>query len=280
MPAFTPYQFSTLQDLTADAFAATDRFLIQHLNGGTSGPDKFYTTELSAVTTYLKTYNDTLYQPLNPKLTAIGGLANTAGLLNNNGSGTFSYQTLGTGVATALAVNIHSSGSFLVQGSDLSTPSAGDLVNCTGLPAAGVVGTAAVLGANTFVNTQTITQANTNASILVSTGYSLTGNDYSSMIDLTGHWNTGGSPTAILLKMYDTASNPNSLLMDLQCNNASRFSVCKDGTVAIGNIIFYPAFSSPGSNPPSGYFYMYVDNFDSKIKLRGPSGTVTIFANP
>lgn len=41
----------------------------------------------------------------------------------------------------------------------LGTPTSGTLTNCTGLPAAGVVGTAAVLGANTFTGDQTISSA-------------------------------------------------------------------------------------------------------------------------
>lgn len=41
----------------------------------------------------------------------------------------------------------------------LGTPTSGTLTNCTGLPAAGVVGTAAVLGANTFTGNQTISGA-------------------------------------------------------------------------------------------------------------------------
>ena len=44
---------------------------------------------------------------------------------------------------------------------DIGTPSAGTLTDCDGLPAAGVVGTAAILGANTFTADQTITEAGT-----------------------------------------------------------------------------------------------------------------------
>ena len=35
------------------------------------------------------------------------------------------------------------------------------------------------------------------------------------------------------------------------------------------------AAAAPGSNPASG-FYLYVDPADDKIKVRGPSGTVTV----
>ena len=69
--------------------------------------------------------------------------------------------------------------------------------------------------ANTWTATQTITPAaNTNA--LASTGYSLTGSNAQSLIDLAGTWNTSGTPTAVKNNGTDTASNASTLLMDLQ----------------------------------------------------------------
>lgn len=46
---------------------------------------------------------------------------------------------LGTGVATALAVNVGSAGAFVTFNGALGTPSSGTLTNCTGLPIAGLV---------------------------------------------------------------------------------------------------------------------------------------------
>lgn len=54
---------------------------------------------------------------------------------------------LGTGVATALAVNVGTAGAPVVNGGALGTPSSGTLTNATGLPAAGVTGTALVSAA-------------------------------------------------------------------------------------------------------------------------------------
>jgi hypothetical protein len=56
-----------------------------------------------------------------------------------------SITGLGTGVATALAVNTGSSGAFVVNGGALGTPSSGTLTNCTGLPTAGLVDDAVTL---------------------------------------------------------------------------------------------------------------------------------------
>ena len=61
----------------------------------------------------------------------------------------------GTGVLTALAVNVGSAGAPVVLNGALGTPSSGTATNLTGLPAAGVTGTAAILGANTFTALQT-----------------------------------------------------------------------------------------------------------------------------
>ena len=65
-------------------------------------------------------------------------------VLKTNGSGQLSWVAqgaavgditgLGTGVATALAVNINTDGAVLVRGGALGTPSGGVLTNATGLP--------------------------------------------------------------------------------------------------------------------------------------------------
>lgn len=55
----------------------------------------------------------------------------------------------GTGVATALAVNVGSAGAPVVNGGALGTPSGGTLTNCTGLPVAGITGTLPVANGGT-----------------------------------------------------------------------------------------------------------------------------------
>lgn len=86
--------------------------------------------------------------------------------------------------------------------------------------------------ANTWQATQTITPAvNTNA--LAVTGYSLTGANAQSLIDLAGTWNTSGAPTAFKLNVTDTASDAASLLVDIQKGGSSKFSVAKGGKIEI-----------------------------------------------
>lgn len=50
------------------------------------------------------------------------------------GNGGTGITALGTGVATALGVNVGTDGAFVVKGGALGTPSSGTLTSCTGLP--------------------------------------------------------------------------------------------------------------------------------------------------
>lgn len=73
-----------------------------------------------------------------------------------------------------------------------------------------------------------------NQVILGVSGYSLTGSNASSMINLVGTWNTTGTPTAISVNITDTASNANSHLLDMKVDGNQVFSVSKDGIATLG----------------------------------------------
>lgn len=64
--------------------------------------------------------------------TFVGALTGNATTATNVAVG--GITGLGTGVATALAVNVGTAGSFVVNGGALGTPSSGTLTNATGLP--------------------------------------------------------------------------------------------------------------------------------------------------
>ena len=80
---------------------------------------------------------------------------------------TIATTTAGTGVTTALSVNVGSAGAFVVNGGALGTPSSGTLTSCTGLPiSTGVSGLAS--GIATFL--QTPSSANLAAAVTDETG--------------------------------------------------------------------------------------------------------------
>jgi len=98
-----------------------------------------------------------------PNVDAVISIPNQSGTL----ALTSDIPTLGTGVATALAVNIGSAGAFVVNGGALGTPSSGTLSSCTGLPiSTGVSG----LGANVATFLATPSSANLAAAVTDETG--------------------------------------------------------------------------------------------------------------
>jgi hypothetical protein len=98
------------------------------------------------------------------------------------------------------------------------------------------------------------------------TGYSLTGSNAQSVIDLAGTWNTTGTPSAFKLNVTDTASNASSLLMQLQTGGTNRLTVSKAGAVVsastvTGTEIFCGANGSiSGKN---GFPVLYYQNVEA-----------------
>lgn len=104
--------------------------------------------------------------------------------------------------------------------------------------------------------------ASNNTSIINVNNYNLTGSSDESMFDLSGTWDTSGTPTALKLNVTDTASNAASLLIDLQVAAASQFSVTKAGALSAKSLALVPpantaainvsGFSVAGSSSTSG----------------------------
>ena len=77
----------------------------------------------------------------------------------------------------------------------------------------------------------TVTQGTTNTSVFSSTGYSLTGSNATSLIDLAGTWNTTGAPLGIKFNLTYTAADAAARMMDLQVGGVTKFSVDRFGVV-------------------------------------------------
>jgi hypothetical protein len=122
-----------------------------------------------------------------------------------------------------------------------------------------------ILGlANTWTQKQTVTPpANTEA--IVVSGYSLTGANAQSLLDLSGTWNTTGTPSAIKLNITDTASNANSLLVDLQKSGSAVVRIDKDGRLALqGSSVLSThviSFATDNKRIGSTSNYLWFSNF-------------------
>jgi hypothetical protein len=106
------------------------------------------------------------------------------------------------------------------------------------------------LDGDTMTGALAITQGTANTGVFSSTGYSLTGSNATSMIDLAGTWNTTGNPVGIRLNINNTASGTTSQLIDLQTGGSSRFAVTPAGTMRLGNVagslFIIPNIGGPG----------------------------------
>lgn len=105
----------------------------------------------------MRVYNGSAWQNVAPTATSV-----TVSQISDLGTNVGSFLTTSSSANLASAVTDETGSGSLVFATSptlvapvLGTPASGTLTNATGLPAAGVVGTAAILGANTFTALQT-----------------------------------------------------------------------------------------------------------------------------
>lgn len=136
-------------------------------------------------------------------------LTNATGLPISTG-----VSGLGTGVATALAVNTSNAGSVLVQNGTIGTPSAGVLTNVTGLPiSTGVSGLAT--GIATFLGTSTSAnlaaavtdETGTAGSLVFSGSPTITTPSFTSSITLTGNSDSPPGPQILFTDSSSSGRN-------------------------------------------------------------------------
>ena len=171
--------------------------------------------------------------PSSGTLTNCSGLSLTTGVTGtlpvaNGGTGITSF---GTGVATALGVNVGSVGAFVVNGGALGTPSSGTLTNATGLP----IGTG-VSGLGTGVATFLATPSSANLA--------------SAVTDETGSGPLvfATSPTFTSQVTLGTASSTRGTLV-LANTSANTVTLQSSNSTAANYTLTFPAAA-----PVNGYY--------------------------
>lgn len=173
----------------------------------------------------------------NKSMSGDATLANTGALTLatvNSNVGSFGSAT------AAPAVTVNAKGLVTAVTTNTITPAVGSITGLGTNVATSLAnnmstsGTLAILAANTFTATQTITPAADTNAVAVS-GYSLTGSNASALLNLVGTWNTSGTPSAIFCNITDTASNASSLLLQLQTGGVNRAVITKTGLTTLGS---------------------------------------------
>ncbi len=150
--------FSSLFATNASSTNATttNLYVTSATNGGlaTDANGRVYSAATTTAGTGL-TYTGTAFNVnTSQNISTLSNLTSNGLVTTSGGTGALSVTVPGSGVLTALGVNVGTAGSFVVNGGALGTPSSGTLTNATGLPiVGGTTGTLTVARGGTGTTT-------------------------------------------------------------------------------------------------------------------------------
>jgi hypothetical protein len=178
-----------------------------------------------------------------------GGGSGTAGNINTSTAGDGVGGYINTSAINADGGYIDTHGENSTAGGNINTSNGGGSIDTRGTGSIGLgvsgtrttltgtatanraislpdaSGTIALTSGTTFTTLSVAPAANTTA--LTSTGYSLTGSNAQSFADLSGTWNTTGTPIALKTNLTITAAGSNSMYADFQAGGYSQFGVAR-----------------------------------------------------
>jgi hypothetical protein len=237
-------------------------------------------------------------------LTASGALTGTELFYADNGSqdvkvtaAQLSAFIIGAGaVSVASAKTLTVSNTLTLAGADGKTLTVSNNLTLAGtdgstlnVGAGGTLGTAAFVNTgtsggtvpllnvgNTFGASQTFSPA-ANTQAIIASGYSLTGSNAQSLIDLAGTWNTTGNPIGIKLNLTQTAAGTTSKFADFQIGGVSKINFQTGGTTPLP-IIAVASQNTGGFQIINGSDAGVTNNFEY-LQLYFSSNIATIDSN-